>query len=179
MSLISFFKKSKRPVLKLAWTPLQTILAIAGLVGTGLMLGILLTYWPQLPAEVPTHFNFSGTPDSWGSKQSLFFLAGVGLVLYPVMLVLSRFPHLYNYLVTITETNAEKQYTMAITFMLTMANIVIWMFAYIMWQTVRVALGESRGLEPQFLYVILFAAFVSIVVYFIASLRARDVPPRK
>lgn len=64
MSLISFFKKSKRPVLKLAWTPLQTILAIAGLVGTGLMLGILLTYWPQLPAEVPTHFNFSGTPDS-------------------------------------------------------------------------------------------------------------------
>lgn len=95
------------------------------------------------------------------------------------MLVLSRFPHLYNYLVTITETNAEKQYTMAITFMLTMANIMIWMFAYIMWQTVRVALGESHGLGPQFLYVILFAAFVSIVVYFIASLRARDLPPRK
>jgi len=178
MSLIRV-KKSKRPVLKLEWTPLQTILAIAGLVGTGLMLGILITYWPQLPAEIPTHFNFSGTPDSWGSKQSLFFLAGVGVILYVMMLIVSRFPHLYNYLVTITESNAEKQYRMAVTFMLTMANIVIWMFAFIMWQTIRVAWGQSEGLGQQFVYVILLATLGTLVVYFIASLRARDIPPRK
>jgi len=163
----------------LTWTPLQTILAIAGLVSTGLMLGILITYWPQLPAEIPTHFNFSGTPDSWGSKQSLFFLAGVGVILYVMMLIVSRFPHLYNYLVTITESNAEKQYRMAVTFMLTMANIVIWMFAFIMWQTIRVALGQSEGLGQQFVYVILLATLGTLVVYFIASLRARDIPPRK
>lgn len=143
------------------------------------MLGILITYWPQLPAEIPTHFNFSGTPDSWGSKQSLFFLAGVGVILYVMMLIVSRFPHLYNYLVTITESNAEKQYRMAVTFMLTMANIVIWMFAFIMWQTIRVALGQSEGLGQQFVYVILLATLGTLVVYFIASLRARDIPPRK
>ena len=172
-------RKSKVPVLELTWTPLQVILGITGLVGTGLMLGVLIAYWPQLPAEIPTHFDFSGTPDSWDSKQSLLYLAGVGVILYLVMIVLSRFPHLNNYLVAITESNAEKQYRMAITFMLTMANIVVWMFAFIMWQTIRVALGQSEGLGQQFLYVILPAFLGTLVVYLIASLRARDIPPRK
>lgn len=172
-------RKSKVPVLELTWTPLQVILGITGLVGTGLMLGVLIAYWPQLPAEIPTHFDFSGTPDSWDSKQSLLYLAGVGVILYLVMIVLSRFPHLNNYLVAITESNAEKQYRMAVTLMLTLANVMIWMFTYIVWQTIRTALGYSEGLGEQFLYVILLVTLGPIVVYLIASLQVRDIPPRK
>ena len=125
------------------------------------------------------HFDFSGTPDSWDSKQSLLYPAGVGVILYLVMIVLSRFPHLNNYLVAITESNAEKQYRMAVTLMLTLANVMIWMFTYIVWQTIRTALGYSEGLGEQFLYVILLVTLGPIVVYLIASLRARDIPPRK
>lgn len=172
-------KKYSKPVLDLPWPPLQVMLGIAGLVCCGLMIGIIIYYWPELPAVIPTHFGASGTPDGWGSKQTLLFLAAVGVVLYLVMFILSRFPHLYNYPFTITESNAEVQYRMASTFMIVLANVIIWMFAYIVWQTIQTALGQSEGMGSWFLPVFLCLTFVPIVVYLIASLRARDIPSRK
>lgn len=172
-------KKYKKPVLDLPWTPLQVMLGIAGLVGTGFMVGLLIYYWPDLPAVIPTHFGASGLPDGWGSKQTMLFVAGVGAVLYLVMFVLSRYPHLYNYPWAITESNAEIQYSMASTFMVVLANVIIWMFTYIVWQTIQTALGQSEGMGSWFLPVVLFMTFGPMAVWLIASSRARDVSSRK
>lgn len=172
-------KKNSKPVLDLPWTPLQVMLGIVGLVCTGLMIGILIYYWPELPEVIPTHFGASGQPDGWGSRQSLLFIAGTGAVLYLVMFVLSRFPHLYNYLVTITESNAEIQYRMASNFMIVLANVIIWLFTYMVWQSIRTALGKSEGMGPWFVPVFLFLSFGPIVVYLVASLKARDISTRK
>ena len=113
---------------------------------TALMVGLVIYYWPELPARIPTHFGASGTPDGWGSKHSLLYLAGVGALLYVVMFVLSRYPHLYNYLTTITESNAETQYRMAMDLMIVLGNVIIWMFTYMTWQTIQTALGQSEGM---------------------------------
>lgn len=96
-----------------------------------------------------------------------------------VMFVLSRFPHLYNYLVTITESNAEIQYRMASNFMIVLANVIIWLFTYMVWQSIRTALGKSEGMGPWFVPVFLFLSFGPIVVYLVASLKARDISTRK
>ncbi|MGE5544316.1 MAG: DUF1648 domain-containing protein [Bacillota bacterium] len=172
-------RKYSKPVLDLPWTPLQVILGIAGLVCTGSMIGILIYYWPQLPEVIPTHFGASGLPDGWGSKVSLIYLAGGGVVLYLLMFILSRYPHLYNYVCAITESNAEVQYRMASTFMVVLANVIIWMFTFMVWQTIQTALGQSKGMGSWFLPVFIFLTFGPVVVYLIASLRARDASSRK
>ncbi len=53
------------------------LLALLLLALTGLWVVIAIGY-RDLPAQVPTHFNFAGTPDRWGSKSELLVLAGVG-----------------------------------------------------------------------------------------------------
>ncbi|MGI6549397.1 MAG: DUF1648 domain-containing protein [Syntrophomonadales bacterium] len=172
-------KKHSKPVLDMPWTPLQVILGVAGLACTALMVGLVIYYWPELPARIPTHFGASGTPDGWGSKHSLLYLAGVGALLYVVMFVLSRYPHLYNYLTTITESNAETQYRMAMDLMIVLGNVIIWMFTYMTWQTIQTALGQSEGMGAWFLPVFLFLSSGPIVVYLIASLKAKGTPNRK
>ncbi len=172
-------KKYNKPVLDMPWTPLQVILGMTGLACTALMVGMVIYYWPELPSRIPTHFGASGTPDGWGSKHSLLLMAGVGAFLYLVMFILSRYPHLYNYLTTITESNAETQYRMAMNLMIVLGNVIILMFTYMVWQTIQTAMGQSEGMSSWFLPVFLFLTLVPVVVYLIASVRARDVPKRR
>ncbi|HXU26343.1 MAG TPA: SdpI family protein [Bacteroidia bacterium] len=49
----------------------------------------LATMWDQLPARVPTHFNFEGIADDWSSKTFLLFLpTGLGALIYLIMFAL-------------------------------------------------------------------------------------------
>jgi uncharacterized membrane protein len=52
-----------------------------------------------LPAPIPVHFNWDGTPDRWADKSMLnfFLLPGLASIISIFMLVISRFPHLYNF----------------------------------------------------------------------------------
>lgn len=172
-------KNPSRPVLNLPWTPLQVILGITGLIGTCLLVAILLYYWSEIPAVIPIHFGASGRPDGWGSKQTLIYLAATGVVLYLMMFVLSRYPHLYNYLWSITEANAETQYRIASTFMIFLANVIIWLFTYMVWQSIQTALGQAQGMGSYFLVASMFLSFGSIVVYLFVAGRARNITSRK
>ena len=59
----------------------------------GLIAGIiyLVVTWPQLPEKIPSHFNFSGTPDSWAGKGSLLLLPGVSVFIYLMLSIFQRF----------------------------------------------------------------------------------------
>jgi uncharacterized membrane protein len=74
--------KNKRPVLMLPLTNLEKFLEI--IAGSGVLLIVLLviTLWESIPEQIPTHFGFSGAPDSWAGKGSLVFLPIVVIVLY-------------------------------------------------------------------------------------------------
>lgn len=51
--------------------------------------GILAYYWPQLPAEIPTHWGPAGEPDSWLPKaQGAFIGPVVALVAYGFLTIL-------------------------------------------------------------------------------------------
>lgn len=60
-----------------------------------LLLGLILLaaaadlawFYPQLPAQIATHFNGRGAPDGWSSKTSFLLLQGVMLVLLPALFV--------------------------------------------------------------------------------------------
>jgi uncharacterized membrane protein len=66
-------------------------------------------YGPDpLPGRIPTHFDVTGQPNSWGSPSTLMFLPVVALALYVLMTVVSRFPSAFNYPVSVTAENRPR-----------------------------------------------------------------------
>jgi len=52
----------------------------------------LAAIWNQLPAQVPTHFDFAGNVDTWSGKNTLLFLPGaLGIAIYLVLLLIPVF----------------------------------------------------------------------------------------
>jgi uncharacterized membrane protein len=54
-------------------------------------------YYPRLPDSVASHFNASGQPDSWSSKDSFVFtnlamIAGISIVCLGIVSLLRRIP---------------------------------------------------------------------------------------
>ena len=113
----------------------------------------------RLAAPIPTHFGADGRADGWGGKGSLLMLPIMAAVLYAAMTLLERFPWIYNYPDEITGENAARQYKLGRLLLEWMKFIVIAVFLYLQWQTVRVAEGTSGGLGFWFLPVFLLALF--------------------
>ena len=160
--------RSVRPVLKVQWSALHIIMIVFGVIGLAVMIGALFLYWHELPAQIPTHFGFSGEADAWGDKISLVYLTLVSAGLFVMMVVLSRFPNIYNFPVNITEENAEVQYRFAMNMVLVLGAAIVWLFVYIFLQMIRVALGQVPGLGSGFLAVILLIMFIPIGYFFMA-----------
>ncbi|MEO0312620.1 MAG: hypothetical protein RIQ89_2277 [Bacteroidota bacterium] len=101
---------NKRPKIKLEWSKVDYFIEWLGwLMLMGLWLLVLINH-PSLPEIIPTHFNFSGHIDGYGSKQLIFNMPVLATVLFVGMTWLNKFPHLFNYPVKITTENAHSQY---------------------------------------------------------------------
>lgn len=66
---------------------LRTILTWLAIVAPFAYLAVL---WPQLPNQVPTHFNAAGEIDTYGSKYVTMLLAGLPLLTYLIRVVVPR-----------------------------------------------------------------------------------------
>lgn len=166
-------KKPYRPVLDIPMTPLQQMMIVAGAIGVIVGFGIVARYWPDLPQTIPTHFNGLGKPDGWGGKSSLLAVPIIGLVLYAMMMVLSRFPQIYNFPVTITEENAADQYQMARTLVIWLGTFIPWMFTYLGWMSVQNAMQKAEGLGGWFLPATLVVCFAPLIVYLMKASRIK------
>ena len=61
---------------------------------------LIRTNLPHMPARIPTHFNFAGTADAWGSPDTLWILLGAQVVTYVVFMLVPflgrRYPGLVH-----------------------------------------------------------------------------------
>jgi len=133
---------------------------------------VALSAWSDLPQRVPTHFDFSGRPDAWGSKGVFLVLPIVLLVLYALLTLLSRVPHIYNYPVPITPENAPTQYRLARGLLAEMKAVISVAFAYLTWSVTAVARGFREDLGAWFLFTLLLALAGLLAKYLIAAYRA-------
>ncbi|MCW5910939.1 MAG: DUF1648 domain-containing protein [Cyclobacteriaceae bacterium] len=121
----------KRPKLKIEMTRLDwAIEAIAFMIWAGTILFLILNF-RRTPEEIPTHYGTSGVPDAFGSKDTLWLLAGISTLLYALLTWIANYPHWYNYTVEITPENAERQYTIAVRMMRILKIVIMIIFAYI------------------------------------------------
>jgi len=94
-------------------------------------------------------------------------------VLYTGLTVLSRYPHIYNYAWPITLQNAATQYRLARQMVIVLKTEIVWIFAYLDWQTIQTALGRAQGLGQAFLPIFLFIIFGSLGFYLYKGFQAR------
>lgn len=165
--------KSSRPILYLPHSPFQAFLEIAALVGLVLSFLTLLRSLPALPASIPIHFGLSGKPDAWGDRQTLWLFPGLNVVLYLAVTITSQFPHTFNYPVAITPENAFKQYQIAFNLLLWLKLEIIWLFAFIEWKMIQVAVGASQGLGVAFAPAMLLLICCTSGFYLWQAYRAR------
>ncbi len=102
--------KERRPKLALPITKWETTFNLATLIIFISAMVYLIVHWGLLPDKVPAHYNAMGTVDRWGNKGEMLILPIIGVILWIGMTILERYPHVYNYIVPITEVNARAQY---------------------------------------------------------------------
>lgn len=122
------FTNKNRPKLKILPGKSDRILEFVGLVLLTAFWAFTFYFYQSAPGEVPMHFDTSGNPNRFGSKYELFFLSGLSTILYIFLSVLMRYPHTFNYLVEITEKNAEYQYRLGVTLIRVVKIIIVLVF---------------------------------------------------
>ncbi|MGR6835880.1 DUF1648 domain-containing protein [Syntrophomonas erecta] len=164
MSLIGLDKK--RPFIKLPLTRWEIWLEVLSALGILMLLFLVWQSWGTLPDKIPSHFGITGQPDAWGNKSSLITLPIIAIATHLLLTIVSKYPHTFNYPAKITEENAEFQYLMARYLIAVLKVEIIWLFAYIEWIIIKVALGKTTGLGNLFLPVFLLVMLGTLGVYF-------------
>jgi len=145
-------------------------LAIAGVL-YGLF--IIIQAWPTLPQTIPTHFDASGNPDGFGSKEWIWLLPAISVVMVPAILFFRRYPWLSNVPWEINEDNAIRQYELLVRLLSLCACSVSFIFLVLTFDTISTASGGS-SLFGKWLMLIFTVPIIGILVwYFIVGWRAR------
>lgn len=158
---------------RIPYSQLEIMIETVSLFSLFLIIVFTVVYWPRLPEQIPSHFGGSGLPDDYDSKSFLFFMPGIGLFLYALLTVVSQFPQSFNLPWTITEENAVRQYQIARKMIGFLKLEMIWLFGYIEFGTIQVALGNMSGLGVAFLPLSLAIIFGSMFVCLIQGFLAR------
>ncbi|HAM40935.1 MAG TPA: hypothetical protein DDX89_03720 [Candidatus Omnitrophica bacterium] len=138
--------KARQPVLKIPESMAERMWTHAATLGVVLTAVMAISFWANLPAQIPAHFDLAGRPDAWSGKWILALVAVMSAVTYAAVGLACRAPHRFSYLVAITPENAERQYRFARLLMRVIEVEAVWLMTYLQWQTIHVALGRSFGL---------------------------------
>jgi len=166
-------KAGERPIIDLPYTFQDLALEAVALGGVLLTIGLLILFWPALPASIPTHFGVTGEADGWGDKRTIFILPSVSVMLYLLLTFVRRDPRKLNYPWPITAQNASRQYRLACSVLSWLKAEVILLFGFMEWTTIRTALGQVKGLGATFMPVVLLIMFGTLGVYFYFAYRSR------
>lgn len=123
-----------RPKHKLPMTVMDRVAELISAVVLLTATTFFLIGYSAISDSIPMQYDFSGNVSRMGSKSELLLLLGVLIVIYAGLTVLQRYPHVYNYLVEITEENAERQYSLAVRMIRWLKLMMVSLFSMILVQ---------------------------------------------
>lgn len=92
--------------------------------------------YAQLPAEIPSHYNFYGEIDGYSSRATLWVMPIIGVVCDATMLAVSFFPQLWNVGASVTVLNRAQVYRRVRDLIADMRlSIAVLFTAFAVWQT--------------------------------------------
>jgi uncharacterized membrane protein len=113
-------------------------------------------YGPDhLPDRIPTHFDAAGKATGWGSPSLMLLLPVIGVGVYLLLTVVSRFPTAFNYPVRSTPELLPRLQSVTQDMLVLLKAELACLFAALQWAIIRSArTGEGH----------LFAAILPIVI---------------
>ena len=115
--------------------------------------------WKNIPDMIPGHYNIAGEIDKYSSKNSIWILIVVQILLFTMMSVLERFPNIWNTGVQITEENRERVYTNLRNMQTYLKMMIMIYFSYMTLQSIA---GERLNSISVFTFLILIFGGMSI-----------------
>ena len=162
--------KQERPVLKLELTLTDRLLEVLGWLILIFLWTVTLLDYSGLPDTIPTHFDFAGKPNDFGSKMTIFALPVFGTLMFVGMTILNRFPHIFNYPTKITDQNARRLYTIATRLLRYLKLMIVLIYSVIVLMTTRSAeyrlSGPGKWFLPLFMGVIFIPLIYAIIKLF-------------
>ena len=161
------------PKIKIEPSIIDNIIESVGILGLLLLICLPIYFYNVLPDSIPTHFNGNGEVDDYSNKSTLWLLPIIGVVNYIGLFWLNKFPHIFNYLVKITEENAQIQYRIATKMIRSINVIVTWLFTYITYTMIQVGIGNQIGMNSKFVFFFI-AIMTTLIGYFLfKSIKAK------
>jgi len=165
------FNSSGRPLYrKLPLTPLEKILNVAFIFCA---FGTWIYFWvkyPNLPDQIPTHFDIHGVPDRFGSKKELFIVPGIGTAVSIFLQLVTLCPQQYNVSgIRITAQNGARIYTYARTLVRFISVTILILFFVILASWIH-AIHDVKGLSMWVILIcsvgFIFSLIVGICVFY-------------
>lgn len=163
----------QKPRIKLTLSFWDRTLEKASIVLLLFFWGFTLFAYLKLPDIIPTHFNFKGIVDAYGNKFTLFMLPSIATIIYVVISILIRNPHVLNYPTAITSTNAAIQYSYATRLLRFIKIAILFIFAATSLVTYLAATGIISSLGKVFLPLVLSLIIFPTIYYVRKSIRAQ------
>jgi uncharacterized membrane protein len=158
---------------RIALTPTAFDLICWGLVFVSIVFaGAYITVnYSLLPEKVPMHFDSNGAVDGYGPPWSILVIYGIQLVIGVALWILSRYPHVHNYMQTITEENAGRIYGNSINMLSSVNAICTIYFGFLIYQTIQIALNEQEQVGSLSLIIFLSSLTFSTIFFIWRSFR--------
>jgi uncharacterized membrane protein len=163
----------RRPRIKLKYTTTDKVIEIVA--GSSLLVvwGLIIVNYSDLPDIIPIHFNGSGEADRFEGKSNIWNLPIVASVLFIILSIVNRYPHIFNYPTKITKENAQRQYTYATRLIRSVKLIFVVVFGLVEFKTIQVAQGVANGLGTWFLPFVLAAVFIPIIYFHVKLMKKK------
>ena len=165
--------KPKQPKIEIKKSTFESNLNIISSFLIILQFVIIFICWNKLPEKIPTHFNISGEPNGWSGKISILNLPVLSVILFVLMTILSSYPHTFNYLIKITDENADIQYTLVKKYLAFLKFLIMILFTVIIFMIGESSIGGFNNKLIYLLYIPLVLIFVATAHYIIKSVKAK------
>lgn len=124
--------------------------------------------WKNIPDMIPGHYNIVGEIDKYSSKNSIWILIVVQILLFTMMSVLERFPNIWNTGVKITEENQERVYTNLRNMQTYLKMMIMIYFSYMTFQSIG-----GGNLHSMSVFVFLVLVFGGMSIFLVKIFKNR------
>lgn len=125
-----------RPKLKIYPNWLDYLIEICSILTLIAIITVVISNYTSLQNSISTHYNLTGSTDSYGSKSLIWLYPILAVLFYIGFSILIKFPHKYNYPVSITDQNVRKVYKSGIIVIRFVKLIVIVLLLYLSLKTI-------------------------------------------
>jgi uncharacterized membrane protein len=164
--------EEERPKIKLIPTNADKLVDLLGWLILLALWALTISHYSTLPDTIPTHYNAAGEADGFGSKASIIGLPVIATLLFIGLIVLNRYPHIFNYPSPVTQDNALRLYTLATRMLRYLKLVLVVVFGGIELMTIQHATGKGAGLGVWFLPLTLVLIFLPLIYFVIKSVQA-------